>query len=344
MQDIIKWVSEARPDKDIGPAMTYYQVQGGMIRASNGKITAGHPWVDDDSAFVVSGIEFERVLARMTADEPTVTVDAQASTVTVKSGRFHASIGTLPVDSWSYPGVDNAEWREVPDGLLAILRSLRAFISDNPPQPWQSCVALESGNCYATNNIALAGSACDVGDVQALLPSYAIDFLLRREEGLESWAWNDNYVAFKWTSGAWLRAQLIIGKFPERAAALVREAYDVEPTQEITEEFREAFADASALAEDTVHIYADRIESKFKRSVVTAPAECEVPPGREETYPDPKTGKMKKRTVGGGVSIWGAQYLAPVISQATRWSPHLWPKPAPFRGDNVAGFVVGRKE
>lgn len=319
----IRWVSEALAAKDIGPAMTHYRVGGGTIRASNGRLTAAYPW-PDDAEFLVSGVEFEKVLARMEGDEPTIAYDAEAQNVLVRSGRFSATIGTLPAADWAYPGVEDAEWRATPEGLLAILRSLRAFVPDNPAQAWQGCVALESGNLYATNNIALAGMSCDVGDVQALLPSYAIDFLLRREEGLEEWAWTDNYVAFRWSSGAWVRSQLVIGRFPERAASLVREAYESQPTQEITNDFREAFSHVSALAEDTIRIYGDRMEAKFKKSVVVAPCECEVPGDAD-------------------ASIWGAAYLAPVVSQATRWSPGLWPKPAPFRGDSVAGFIVGRK-
>jgi hypothetical protein len=227
-----------------------------------------------------------------------------------------------------YPGVDDAKWLSIPDGFIDTIRSLRAFIADNPAQQWASCIALDNGNMYSTNNICVAGAACDVGDVQALLPSYAVDFLLRRTEGLESWAWSENYVAFKWSTGAWVRSQLVIGHFPERAASLVREAYDVQPTQEITDQFREAFADVAGLAEDTLRIYADRMESKFKKSVVVAPCECETPSTSEGVE---------------GVSIWGAAFLAPVISQATHWQPSMWPKPAPFRGDNVAGFIVGRK-
>lgn len=342
MRDIIRWVSEARPDKDIGVAMSFYRVQGGEINATDGKITVGHPW-PDDAAFLVSGQEFEKVLARMGDDEPTVTVDAEANTVLVRSGRFHATIATLDIGLWSYSGVDDAEWRDVPDGLLDILKSLRVFINDNPVHAWAGCVALDHGNCYSTNNICVAGAACDVGDVQALLPSYAIDFLLRRQDDLESWAWSENYVAFKWSSGAWLRSQLVVGRFPERAASLVREAYDCKPTQEITDEFRDAFADVAGLAEDTIRIYADHMESKFKRSVVQATCECEVPPPQEVTATNDK-GRTVKRQEGGGVSIWGAAYLSPVISQATHWQPSSWPKPVPFRGDNVAGFIVGRKE
>lgn len=323
MREIIKWVSEARPDKDIGPAMTFYVVQGGEIRATNGKITASYPWPSDD-AFLVSGAEFEKVLSRMEGEEPSVTLAMDGRSVEVASGKFSAVIETMEVDAWRYPGVEDAEWLDIPDGFLDALRSLRAFIADNPPQAWAGCVALEDGNMYATNNVALAGCACDVGGVQALLPSYAIDFVMRRQEGLESWAWTDNYVAFRWASGAWVRSQLVVGKFPERAAELVRDAYALEPTQEITEEFREAFGHVAGLAEDTIKVYADRMESKFKRSVVTAACECEVPDGED-------------------ASIWGAQFLAPVIAQATHWQPSTWPKPAAFRGDSVAGFVAGRK-
>lgn len=122
-----------------------------------------------------------------------------------------------------------------------------------------------------------------------------------------------------------MRAQLVIGRFPEKAADMVRQAYDSEPTQEITEDFKVAFEHVAALAEDTIKIYADRIESKFKRSVIEAAVSCEVPQGKE-------------------CSIWGARFLVPVIAQASHWSPGLWPQPSPFRGPHCAGFVIGRRE
>lgn len=337
VQAIVKWVSEARPDKEVGVGMSFYIVRDGEIRATDGKMTASYPWPNDD-VFLVSGTEFERVLARMGED---VAIDAAftADSITVSSDRFTATIGTLPPDVWGYHGVEDAAWREVPDNFIAVLKSLRAFISDNPAQSWAGCVAIDHGNCYATNNIALAGAACDVGDAQALLPASAIDFVLRRVEGLVSWHRSDNYIAFRWESGAWMRVQCVEGKFPERAAGMVREAYDVEPTQEITDEFREAFADVAGLAEDTIKIFSDRLESRFKKSIVVANCECEVPPDTESW----DAASQKNKPVAGGCSIWGAAFLAPVISQATHWSPSLWPKPAPFRGEAVAGFIVGRK-
>lgn len=324
MKSTLRWISDALAVKEIGPAMTHYAIINGTIQATTGLITAAHPWPYTDEEFLVSGVEFERILARMEGDEPTLKVLSEDQ-IRVRSGRFHGTIYTLPVKDWMYPGVDGAHWLPLPEGLIAVLQTLRAFISDNPAQAWAGCVALEHGNAYSTNNIAVAGLACPVGDIEALLPSTAIDFIMKRLDDLESWAWTDSYVAFRWSTGAWMRAQLVIGKFPEKAALLVREAYDSKPSQKITEEFRTAFNDVAELAEDTVKIYANRIESKFKRSVIEATVKCEVPEGKE-------------------YSIWGARFLLPVIAQASRWSPSTWPKPTPFKGPHCAGFVIGRRE
>lgn len=321
MKAIIKWINEALAVKEIGPAMTHYRMQNNTICATNGNITASHPW-PYEGEFLVSGAEFEKILGRM-EDEPTLAyADGK---VTIKQGRFRGTIHTLPLTDWNYPDVSNAVWQSIPPTLLPVLKSLRAFIADNPAQAWAGCVALEHDNCYATNNIALAGMACPgLGAVEAMLPSWAVDFVLKRTEGLESWAWTDNYVAFRWSNGAWMRSQLVIGKFPERAAALVRESYDETPSQEITDKFRAAFKDVADLAEDTIQIYADRLESRYKKSVLEADVVCEVPEASE-------------------CSVWGAKFLIPVISQATHWNPKAWPDKASFKGPNVSGFVVGRK-
>ena len=329
IRTVIKWINDALATKDIGPAMTHYRIMNKEICATNGRITAAHPWPDDNE-FLVSGVEFEKILARMEGqeDDPKFTTISD-DRINIRSGRFHGTIYTLPIDSWDYPGVEEAKWLPIPVTLIDVLKTLRAFISDNPSQMWAGCVALENDNCYATNNIAVAGAACPVGAIEALLPSFAIDFIMKRLDNLESWAWTENYVAFRWHlpdgTFAWMRSQLVIGRFPEKAAAMVREAYDSNPTQEITEQFREVFNDVAGLAEDTIKIFSNRIESKFKKSVIEGTIECEIP--EEKEY-----------------SIWGARFLVPVIAQATHWSPSVWPKPAPFRGEHVAGFIVGRKE
>jgi hypothetical protein len=321
MRTALQWLHDALAAKDVA-GMKYYRIAGGEIRATDGRITAGHPWPSADS-FLVPGEEFEKVIKRMPGD---ITVTAnEASTVTVKSSRFRGVISTLSIGEWNYPGVEDSQWLPLPDGLLPVLRALRPFISDNATQQWALCVALENGWAYATNNVALAGAPCpQLGAVQALLPCWAVDFVTSRPDHLDAWAWTDHYVAFRWRNGAWMRSQLVVGEFPSKAAALVRSALDEQPTQNIGPEFRSAFLEIAGLAEDTILVYADRIESTFGKAIILGEAECEVPQGAP-------------------ASIWGAKYLAPIMDGATHWSPGAWPKPAVFKGPVVSGYVVGRR-
>jgi len=78
------------------------------------------------------------------------------------------------------------------------------------------------------------------------------------------------------------------------------------------------------MAEDTILIYANRLVSRFKQVEIVANIECHTPPENE-------------------YSIWGAEYMLPMIKAAHSWSPEVWPKPAPFRSDLVSGYMVGRR-
>lgn len=319
MKDAIKWIGDALSPKDIVTGQSFYKVTNQEIKATDGRLIAGHPW-PDHTDFVVPGVEFEAVFKRM-KEEPTI--KATDKGITIRSGMFHGSINTLPLDKWNYPEVDDAVWQLIPPDLLSVLKALRPFISDNAMQKWATCVALENDWAYATNNVALAGSPCKGLGLMALLPVWAVDFVLSRPAGLDLWAWTPQYVAFKWDNGAWMRASLVIGQFPERAAGMIREAAATKPTQKITPEYRQAFADVAEMAEDTIIIYPDKMVSKFRQAEIVAHVKSRVP---EE-----------------GQSIWGASFLLPAIMAADVWSPDVWPKPAPFKGPVVCGYVVGRR-
>lgn len=321
MKTALKWIGDAISKRDLIAGKSYYKVADNEIRATDGQLIAGHPW-PSDVAFVVPGEEFEEIFARMKGD-PKIKISADG--ISIRSGLFHGSIKTLSLDQWSYPDVSDAEWKPLPSQLLPVLKALRPFVSDNAMQKWATCVALENDWAYATNNVAIAGSPCPgIGAVMALLPMWAIDFVLTRTEGLINWAWNSNYVAFQWENGAWMRAQLIIGQFPESAAEMIRNVVDEKTTQEVTPEFRQACASVAELADDTVIIYADRIVARFKQAEVAADIKCELPPEKECT-------------------IWGASFLLPVMIAADSWSPNRWPLRTPFKGKIVSGYIVGRK-
>ena len=211
--------------------------------------------------------------------------------------------------------------------MFELLAALRQFVSENEQPAWGRCIALTDGWAYATNNMTIAGAKCtglDAG-VKSLVPAWALDFVLGRLNGLIEWTWDDHFIAFRWANGAWMRTQLIIGQFPEKAAAMVKAAWKAKPTQVVSDEFKEALARVSELSEDTVSVYADRLEARFDKTLVEDGIKCETPKGAK-------------------CSIWGARTLLPALVAADSWQPSIWPQPAPFKGPLVAGYIVGRRQ
>lgn len=322
LKERIGWLNAALETKSASLEMKHYRVQDGEMRATNGRITAGCP-IDLPGNFLVPGNEIKRLLAKL-AKDPTAELLPNGA-LALKAGRFKGTINTLAVEGWQYPGVDAAAWEPVPPTLIDTVRALRPFISDNPTQQWAAGVALEGGWAYATNNIALAGAACPglAPSVSAILPVWAVDFVLSHRADLVSWAWGPDYVAFRWANGAWLRSALIDGKFNERAGELIRKAWTEEPAVAITDEFREALERVGGLAENLIAIHTDRIEGNFGQAVVEEGVEVPMPDGKTKT-------------------MWGASYLIIALHDATHWQPTVWPKPVPFKGGAIAGYVVGR--
>lgn len=320
MRDALRWIKGALTSKDVDAARIMYKLSQSEIRAANGRLIAGHP-CETGADFLVPGVEFEKILDRLPGD---ITIKPVENGVRLRSGVFSGTINTLLLDKWSYPDVDGAVWHDVPAGLLNVLDTLRPFISDNATQRWATCVALEHGWAYATNNIAVVGCPLPGANMMALLPVWAVDFVLARRNGLRQWAWAENYVAFRWENEAWMRSSLVVGQFPERAAGMIREALSVKTSTMITDKFRQAFIQVAEMAEDTVLLYKDRIVSRYKQAEVCAEVACSVPGDAE-------------------CSIWGAEYLLPAIKVADSWSPEQWPKPAPFKGKMICGYVIGRR-
>ncbi len=323
MKDVIKWLNAAiASGKETGGGMTYYKINEKTISASDGKLTACYPW-KWGGKFFVPGKEFEKVLNRLPGEPQIVESDGA---IKLKSGRFSGTIETMKLTEWDYPGVANAKWQKLPKGFVDLLTVLRPFISEEAGVAgWGNCIALDGGWAYATNNIAIAGSeCCELGKCQALLPSWAIDFLISRQEGLNEWVWDESFMAFRWSNRAWMRTQLVVGKFPEKAAGMVQEACKAKTTQKVDDTFRAALERIGDLAEDTISIYSNRIEAKFGKARVEDGVQCEVPKGQE-------------------CSIFGARYLLPVLKAAESWSPSTWPAPSPWKGKGISGYVVGRK-
>lgn len=321
MRKEIEWLDDALAVKDINLAMTHYRVKDKFLSAGNGRITAGYP-CDIDGEFLVPGHDLKNIYKRLNGEPKIQITDGHVS---LRAGRFHGTMEILSSDHWRHGSEldGDVDWKPIPKQLFPILKDLRPFLSDNAVHLWSMAVAIDDGWCYASNNIALVGAHCpQVAGIHALLPIWAIDFILERSENLRSWTLTDYYIAFRWSNGAWMRSNLIDSTFPEKAGTMIRQTPN-ELTQPISQDYRQAACRIAELSEDTVAIYADRVEGRTKLSTVKEELVSEVP--ENATH-----------------SLWGARFLGPVLEVAKEWSPSLWPQPVPFRGERVQGYIAGR--
>src|SRR5258708_21413843 len=103
----IRWINEALAVKDIGPAMTHYRIMNNEICATNGKITAAHPWPFPEQ-FLVSGIEFEKILSRMGGQQDNLKLPIIGEDrINIRSGRFHDNIYELQIERCTYAAIND---------------------------------------------------------------------------------------------------------------------------------------------------------------------------------------------------------------------------------------------
>ncbi len=121
-----------------------------------------------------------------------------------------------------------------------------------------------------------------------------------------------------------MRSQVIIGAFPEKAAALIREAWTLDPPEQMTASFVEAYERIAGLTDGRIELTANAVKGAFGAAIIEEGTRCALPEGAESTY-------------------WGNKFLTLVVENATHWDPGSWPKPACWRGEKLAGYIVGRR-
>lgn len=323
IQDVLKWVKDARSSKGISGVATAYLVKQGMIYASDGRLSVGHPYPGKET-FLVPGDEFEALIGRLPSD-PTIKV--MPDQIEVKAGRLRGGIRTLNVDDWGYPTPAAKSWKKLPKGMWDDLHHLRPFISDNATQPWAMCIGVRDGRLYATNNVTIASIEFPAAKgIDTLLPVWAIDFLMQRSEGLSDWILEQNYMAFRWEDGAWMRTQLVEGSMPASIKGLI-DGIGKRPGFELKSDWVEAFDRVAALSPEEVLLYPDKIAGG--RDALEVEEAAKTPTAKGTPY-----------------SKWSTAFLQKVVAASQYWQPDAYPKPAAFQGEAVnsplRGLIIGR--
>lgn len=325
--DRVKWITDAVASQKIGVnALNSYLLRNGKIHASDGRMVVGTPFPFGDEAVLVPAKEFERVLG----NKPEGPFDwlFEPDRLVLKRGRFKGRIKTLPVDDWVWPIDSNPKLQDVPIGLVAAFEKLLPFVSENATKPWATCIGIIGDDLFASNNIVVACVPCATGapTPEYLVPRWVAEFVVKRAEGLDQWACDENTITFTWEDGSWMRSALIMDQFPP--VQKVMEAYFIGvPDVEMTKEWKKALRRVARITEDAVVKLREHevVSESGEVLSVEDDAGTPVPEGMTE-------------------SRWDIRFLDPILDIATHWNPRLYPKAAPWIGPGIKGIILGTRE
>ena len=313
MHEQIAFLKRAVTRGDTMGVLNCYVVKDGQVMARDGSIQAGAPFpalvVDD---FNVPAGELEAILNRVKTDAEVTHADG---VVTVRGKRLKVDVACI-VDEPPAVTLPEDGWRPLPTGLVPALKLASTFVMDKLQNFGVRLMGDRVTVISSRGGIDVEVQGLDARECCVSLP--CADFLTAQADEPFEWHQSADAVAFRWTDGRWLRAQLLQRQFPKTVEAIFTAAGSDCPV-EITAEWRDAYEDVAALADDVIELHADKLVA----IKATSKVESDI------------------KTAVEGVSHWSTRGLDPVMAIATHWNPAAWPKPATFKGPNFRGVVVG---
>ena len=322
MREAARKVRSALSKQDLSPNLTHFLVHDGCIAASNGRMVAATPFPSAES-FLVPGEEFVTLIERLDGD---IKITLTDSRVSFSAGKMRGSLATLPLDLMYYQIPDKSLWLPAPTNFLVALKLVRPFISDNATRPWSLCASLQDGRILASNNIALVEAACPgLTGSGALLPCWAVDYVLSHPSDLKAVQFHPTFACFMWQDSSWMRTSLVEDGFPGRAVEMLSNI--TTPDFAITSEWSSAYNKIAGLSEGRITITPEKIiGEREKDNGAQFVVEYDVP----------------SASPAGGISYWNPKFLTPVIECATHWDIAAWPNAAGFVGEGIRGVISGR--
>lgn len=293
-----------------------YICRGGLIYAQNGALQAGAPFDAPFELNLPAG-ELEAALGRM-GGEPLL--NARDGLLVLRQGRLRSTLRGVLGEPTPPAELGGPGWLPVPAALPWALAAAAPFVGE---AGWSQGVRLGEGRVTAINN--RCGVTIDVEglalEAPVLLPREAAEFI--GSTAPQEYRADAGALLFRWPDGRWLRAQLLAYAMPPQVDGLFEKVGTAAPVP-ITDAWREAYADAAALAAERVTLRHDRLVVEGANSVT------EIACASEGLPPEHR-------------SVWSTKVLSSVAPLAMSWNPGAWPENAAFVGVGLRGLCVGVK-
>lgn len=302
-------------------ALSHVLVNRGQMLASDSRMTACAPCSVAET-FMVPGQELEKALTILGEQHKLKTDDTK---IVVSEGSRRVTISTLdPATSATHFAMLEGDFTPVPKHFRAKLEVASRFMSDDKTKVWACSTRILGDHLFATNNVSLIRVDCKGWErsVDVSLPDWLVEYVLSREDPVTEIAVEQNFVAFMFADGSWVRSTRLSQEMPDMVPEKLAELYEAlgEPTFALSDEWRRAWGTVTQLADESVTIAPGHLLAGKGQAQVVAEVESPV---QEDT-------------------VWHPKYLGKVISAATHFDPRYYPKPATFKGNEVLGVIAGK--
>jgi DNA polymerase III sliding clamp (beta) subunit (PCNA family) len=312
----LKFVQGAVAKKDFMPALTHFRIQNGTVRGYNGSLALCSP-IPLDMTCTPKADSLVRAIAN--CNETVSLALTPAGRLAVRSGSFKAFIDCVDGE---VPHVEpDGEEVQAFDGkaLLAALKVLQPFVSDDASRPWSNGVLLHGQSAFATNNVVLVEYWLGSNFPSINLPRNAIKEIVRIGEAPVRAQANDYSITLHYAGGKWIRSNLLSTEWPDLSRVLNVESNASAIDNMIFEGLR------------TIKPFADKTGRVLFQE------------GRMATHEQEDQGAAFECTVPLPAGVYSIEMLELLEGVAVKADWSLYPKPAMFFGERLRGAVIGRR-
>ena len=314
MLETLKFVQGAVASKGFAPELTHFCIKDGMVKGFNGALALASPI---DLALDVTPKAIPFIKAILACKDTTTMTLTPTGRLSIKSGKFKAFVECIDD---TYPDVQ-PEGEKIPitGDFMSALKKVAPFIAEDASKPWARGVLFNGQTITATNNIVVVQHwLTEPFPVKVNVPINAVKELIRIKDTLTHFSMSDRSITFYYSSGRWLRSNLIETAWPDIDRVLDKDSNQ----QAFPEGFFMAIEDIKHFAEETGRlILADG-------KICTTLVEGEGASVLLDNLPANK-------------ASFNTKHLASIEGVADTIDLSQYPAPCIFYGDNLRGAIIG---
>lgn len=313
MLSTLKYIQGAIAKKDFVPALTHFQIKGGVIKGYNGKIGLCSP-IDLDIEANPKAIPMIKAIQTC---QDTVSIHLTPSgRLSIQSGKFKTFIDC---SDEIMPDIqpEGDHYIKLTNELLPVLKRMEPFIAEDASRPWARGILFCNNSAFATNNIIMVEHWLGYTFPKPLnIPHSAIRELLRIGKEPAAMQIAERSVTFHYGPDRWLKTQLYTTEWPNPYQFFEHEYTLVTPHPDLFE-----------AVETLLPFVGENGALFFSETGIS-------------TTPDGEASGMYE-VPGLPIGSFNAKHFLKLKNVADKIDLTAYPKPCLFEGDGLRGVIIG---